>query len=127
MDAATLTIGQLADAAGVHLETVRYYERRGLLPEPPRSAAGYRIYGRDDVERLRLIGRAKELGFTLREIAALLDDGARRPEQVLAAIEVKLADLEVRRQELEQTRRRLLVLSERCAEGDEAGCTDLVG
>ena len=56
---------------------------------------------------------------------ALLDDGARGPEQVLAAVEAKLADLEVRRQELEQTRRRLLVLSERCADGDDAGCTSL--
>lgn len=77
MDEATLTIGQLAEAAGVHLETVRYYERRGLLPEPPRSAAGYRVYRQDAVERLRLIGRAKALGFTLREVSTLLDDGAR--------------------------------------------------
>ena len=65
MDGTTLTIGQLAEAAGVHLETVRYYERRGLLPEPPRSAAGYRLYGLDDVDRLRLITRAKALGFTV--------------------------------------------------------------
>lgn len=125
MDGTTLTIGQLAEAAGVHLETVRYYERRGLLPEPPRSAAGYRLYGLDDVDRLRLITRAKALGFTLREVGALLDDDARGPEQVLAAVERKLADLEVRQQELEQTRRRLLVLSERCADGDDAGCSSL--
>lgn len=125
MDSTTLTIGQLAEAAGVHLETVRYYERRGLLPEPPRSAAGYRLYDHEHVARLQLIGRAKSLGFTLREVATLLDDSARRPEQVLAAVEAKLADLEVRRQELEQTRRRLLILSERCADGDDAGCTSL--
>ena len=67
-----LKIGELAGAAGVGVETVRYYERRGLLAEPARTPSGYRAYEHDSVIRLRFICRAKELGFTLREIEELL-------------------------------------------------------
>lgn len=67
-----LTIGQLARRAGVNVETVRYYERRALLPEPPRTRAGYRQYSPDAVRRIGFIKQAQELGFTLREIADLL-------------------------------------------------------
>ena len=69
---ATVTIGQLARKASVHVETVRYYERRGLLPEPPRRWSGYREYSDDDVARLQFIKRAQGLGFSLKEIAELL-------------------------------------------------------
>ncbi|HEX9728064.1 MAG TPA: MerR family DNA-binding protein [Gemmatimonadales bacterium] len=69
----SLTIGRVAASAGVNLQTVRYYERRGLLPAPPRSRAGYRQYGGDTVSRLRFIKRAQELGFQLEEIKELLD------------------------------------------------------
>ena len=67
-----LTTGALAEAAGVGRETVRFYERKGLLPEPPRTASGYRDYPLESVERLRFIRRAQGLGFTLDEIADLL-------------------------------------------------------
>ncbi|RMD87435.1 MAG: MerR family transcriptional regulator, partial [Candidatus Dadabacteria bacterium] len=67
-----LTIGKVATQAGVHVETVRYYEQRGLIPKPPRSAAGYRVYSEPYVERIRFIKRAQELGFTLKEIKELL-------------------------------------------------------
>ena len=67
-----LTIGQLAASAGVGRETIRYYQRQGLLEGPPRSAAGYRQYPVPVVDRLRFIRRAQELGFTLAEIAELL-------------------------------------------------------
>jgi len=67
-----LTIGQVAEAADVSIETIRYYERRGLIPEPGRTTAGYRQYGEDAVRRLRFVKRAKELGFTLKEIDELL-------------------------------------------------------
>ena len=76
-----LTIGKLARSAGVGVETVRFYERKGLLPEPPRSLSGYRQYPPDTVERLLFIRRAKELGFALREIADLL---ALRVDEVAA-------------------------------------------
>lgn len=69
----TLTIGQVAAAADVGRETVRFYERKGLIDEPPRSPAGYRRYPPDTVERLGFIRRAQELGFTLAEITDLLD------------------------------------------------------
>src|SRR5688500_14392362 len=67
-----LTIGQLARTAGVNVETVRYYERRGLMPIPARRESGYRLYSADDLERMQFIRRAKDLGFTLREIEDLL-------------------------------------------------------
>ena len=72
-ETATLTIGALAQAAGVGVETVRFYERTGLLPEPPRTPAGYRQYPRDTVDLVKFIRRAQGLGFALREISELLD------------------------------------------------------
>jgi MerR family mercuric resistance operon transcriptional regulator len=66
-----LTIGQVAHRAGLGVETVRFYERRGLIEEPPRKESGYRQYPEDVVARLRFIRRAKELGFSLKEIAEL--------------------------------------------------------
>ena len=68
----SLTIGALAGAVGVGRETIRFYERRGLIPDPPRSRAGYRKYPADAVRRVRFIRRAQELGFTLAEISELL-------------------------------------------------------
>ena len=70
----TFTIGALAQAAGVNLETIRFYERSGLLPAPQRSAAGYRHYQAMDVRRLRFIRRGRELGFSLEEIRSLCDE-----------------------------------------------------
>jgi MerR family transcriptional regulator, copper efflux regulator len=76
-----LTIGKLANAAEVGIDTVRFYERAGLLKKPPRTAAGYRRYAEPDVARLRFIRRAKALGFSLQEIGELLrlnDGGGHR-------------------------------------------------
>lgn len=68
----SLTIGALAKAAGVNVETVRYYQRRGLLPEPSRALGGVRRYGPEETERLRFIKRAQAVGFTLAEVQTLL-------------------------------------------------------
>jgi hypothetical protein len=68
----SLTIGRLAKQVGVNLETVRYYERQSLLPRPPRSASGYRLFPTGAARRLRFIRRAQELGFSLKEIRELL-------------------------------------------------------
>lgn len=68
----SLTIGQLAKRAQVNVETVRYYERRGLMPNPPRRESGYRQYTEADVSRIRFIRRTKELGFSFKEILELL-------------------------------------------------------
>ena len=65
-------IGELAQKTGCNIETIRYYERIGLLPSPPRSASRYRVYERPDVQRLFFVRRARELGFTLDEVRALL-------------------------------------------------------
>jgi MerR family mercuric resistance operon transcriptional regulator len=67
-----LTIGQLAAAAGVNLETVRYYERIGLMPQPARTAAGHRAYEESHIRRLAFVRRARELGFSIEQIRALL-------------------------------------------------------
>src|SRR3989442_10720788 len=72
MDMKSLTIGRLAKQAGVNVETVRFYERRGLLPKPPRSASGYRLFPAETARRLKFIRRAQELGFSLTEIRELL-------------------------------------------------------
>ena len=80
LPASDLTIGELAKAAGVNVETVRYYQRRGLLKEPPRPVAGFRRYAASEVGRLRFVKRAQMLGFTLGEIADLMrlaDESAR--------------------------------------------------
>lgn len=105
-----LTIGALARASGVNLETVRFYERSGLLPEPQRSASGYRHYQDQDVRRLRFIRRGRELGFSLEEIRSLLDLAAhpehpcdaadRMAREHLDAIEARIRDLQNMRAEL---------------------------
>jgi Hg(II)-responsive transcriptional regulator len=83
-----LTIGHLAQLGGVNLETIRYYERRGLLPKPARTAAGYRQFAPEAARRLRFIKRAQELGFSLDEIRDLLALGT-RPRQNRATIRVR--------------------------------------
>ncbi len=100
----TMTIGQVAERVHVNVQTVRYYERRGLLPEPPRTASGYRQYDAEAVRRIGFIKRAQGLGFTLEEITELLDlrvdpEGScdsveARAERTITRIEAKIADLE---------------------------------
>lgn len=106
----TYTIGGLATAAGVHVETVRYYQRRGLVSEPRRPQGGVRRYTDADAERLRFIKRAQAVGFTLVEIEALLALRARkscRATRALAAtklqfVDARLRDLKRLRKELAQ-------------------------
>jgi DNA-binding transcriptional MerR regulator len=118
-----LSIGQLAEAAGVHVETIRYYERRGLLPEPPRSPGGYRQYGPDDLWRLEFVGRAKALGFTLTEVGELLEEDTRREVGSVRAIVLrKLEAIEARQRELAGVRVRLERLADICADPDNDDC-----
>jgi MerR family copper efflux transcriptional regulator len=98
-----MLIGALAEAAGVGVETIRFYEREGLLPEPLRSSSGYRLYDADAVRRVRFIRRAKALGFTLSETGELLelrvtdplscDDVAARARRKIAVIEERIGEL----------------------------------
>lgn len=96
-----LTIGEFAALAGVGVETIRFYQRKGLLPEPPRRAGSIRRYGAADVERLRFVKSAQSLGFSLDEVAELLrlEDGAHCGE-ASALAEAKLADIRKKLAEL---------------------------
>ena len=112
-----MKIGELAQRAGVGIDTVRYYERQGLLPAPQRQASGYRRYEEGDVQRLCFVRRAKALGFTLVEIRDLLELSGPRADDMAgmkaAAIE-KLADVEARVAELNRIREGLESLVASC-------------
>ncbi len=106
-----LSIGQVARRAGVGVETVRFYEREGLLEEPPRRASGYRQYSEQVVTRLRFIKRAQQLGFSLKEITKLLQlrvDAHTSCEEVKHRTEAKLAEVERKLVELQRMRQALL-------------------
>jgi len=121
----TLTIGKLAQAAEVGIDTVRFYERAGLLKKPPRTAAGYRLYAESDALRLRFIRRAKTLGFSLEQIAELLrlNDGGGRRGAVRALAEQRLAEIEHKLVELSRMRDTLRELVRQChGDGSLAGC-----
>lgn len=112
-----MKIGALAHEAGVGIDTVRYYERNGLLPPAPREASGYRRFDRSDVMRLHFIRRAKASGFTLVEIRELLALSGRSGEgmsKLKAVAEARLAALEVRLAELTSIRDGLRTLVQHC-------------
>lgn len=125
MTRATLRTGQLARAAGVNVQTLRYYERRGLLPDPQRTLGGHREYPPDTVTVLRVVRGLQRLGFTLDEISELLDVGAhRRPRPGLrAAATAKLAEVDAKIAHLERVRRTLTeVLAADCTDLAECSC-----
>ena len=113
----SLTIGQLARKAGVGIETVRYYERRGLIQEPPRMESGYREFPTEAVDQLRFIRRAQELGFSLREIKELLSlrlTPSCNCDRVLQRTEDKIADIKTRIRSLRRMERALEKLATAC-------------
>ncbi|HEX9652747.1 MAG TPA: Hg(II)-responsive transcriptional regulator [bacterium] len=113
----TLKVGQLAKHANVNIETIRYYERRGLLPEPRRRESGYREYSQDSVCRIKFIKRAQELGFTLKEISELLSlrvDSKTTCREVKKQAEAKISDIEERIQTLTRMKAALGKLASSC-------------
>lgn len=109
---------EVAGRAGVNIQTLRYYERRGLLPDPPRSGAGYRAYPSETVGVVRFVKRAQRLGFTLDEVRQLLELAAGGPEGCDAARDVaesRLADLEAKIADLVRMRDSLRQLVTTCA------------
>jgi MerR family mercuric resistance operon transcriptional regulator len=118
-----LRSGQVAEAAGVNLQTLRYYERRGLLAEPDRTLGGHRMYPAETVTVLRVIKAAQRLGFSLREVAELLDVGThrhgRRPRGLQARAREKLAEVEARIADL-------AVIRDTLHAALEVGCDDLI-
>jgi len=114
----TLTIGKVAEQAGIGIETIRFYERKELIGPPPRSASGYRQYPDTIVQRLRFIRRAKELGFSLKEIKELLElhaDPQATCGDIKQRAELKLADINKRIDDLEKMRVALQVLLASCS------------
>ncbi len=115
--ASSLTIGAVAKRVGVGIDTIRFYEREGLLPEPKRRASGYRSYDEDTITQLRFIRRAKLLGFTLEEIGELLalsTDCQRGVKEVKKRAQQRLAALEQRIVELQRVRDGLAQLVDSC-------------
>jgi DNA-binding transcriptional MerR regulator len=121
-----LTIGKLAAAEGVGVETVRFYQRRGLLTLPDRAGSGFREYTDDDRQRLAFIRRARQLGFSLGEIGDLLGAGdGRSTDDVIRAAEAKLATISEQITELTLLQGRLRRLVRVCAHGDSVECVAL--
>lgn len=123
----TLTISRLAASADVHIETVRYYQRRGLLDEPVRPMGGVRRYGQADIARLQFIRRAQAMGFSLEEIAGLLEvKGQRACEQTRLLTERKLVEVRRRLDELKRLESDLECLVEECRHATAGdGCPTL--
>jgi DNA-binding transcriptional MerR regulator len=108
---------QVAQQAGVNTQTLRYYERRGLLPDPGRTGAGYRTYGPDAVRIVRFVKRAQELGFTLTEVETLLelaDGGPDSCEATLALATEKITELDGKMASLQAMRASLARLADTC-------------
>src|SRR5216683_674504 len=115
--AMALKIGEVAERGGVNLQTIRYYEREKLLPEPPRLPSGYRMFPEQTVHRVRFIKRAQELGFSLAEIRDLLSiqiDPKRECSDVKRMAKTKIADIDEKIWTLEALKRVLGGLAELC-------------
>jgi DNA-binding transcriptional MerR regulator len=114
-----LRSGELARAAGVNPQTLRYYERRGLLAEPDRTLGGHRLYPAETVTVLRVIKAAQRLGFTLDEVADLLDVGCAQPDGLRAGARAKLAEVEAKIADLQ-------IIGDTLRAALAAGCDDLI-
>jgi MerR family mercuric resistance operon transcriptional regulator len=121
-----LTIGQLAKRARVNIQTIRYYERRGLISDPPRRQSGYRQYSCDDLARIQFIKHAKEVGFTLKEISELLAlrvDPHTTSGDVKKKTKSKIAEIEGKIHTLQMMKIALSRLAARCrGEGPISEC-----
>ena len=118
----SLTIGKLATAGGVGVETIRFYQRRGLLDTPDR-AAGIRRYGLDDIGRLRFIRQAQAAGFTLEEIKELLDlDASEDRTRARELADARVKALDARIKELKSARDALRRLANECGSGSAGRC-----
>ncbi len=118
-----LTIGKIARAAGVNVETVRYYQRIGIIAEPPKPVEGYRVYPADTVDRICFIKRAQQLGFSLQEIAELLELGDGHCHDVQLRAEEKRDLIDQQINDLKNLRNTLDKLIRACqSDNDTAHC-----
>lgn len=123
-----MRISDAAAASGCHLETIRYYERIGLMPRPERTGSGYRVYREVEVDRLRFINRGRELGFSLEEIRSLLlleHDMGLSCDQVDNVAKLHLASILSRISELTQMADKLKRMIDKCSGGERDTCTIL--
>jgi Cu(I)-responsive transcriptional regulator len=120
-----MKIGELASATATKVETVRYYEKIGLLPPPARTSANYRVYGSDHLARLSFIRRARDLGFTLeavRELLTLSDDKLQSCEAVDSIARVHLTEIDRKVRDLKSLRSELSRVIGSCSRGTVADC-----
>jgi len=118
-----MTIGKLAKEAGVGVETIRFYERKGLIRKPAKRESGFRTYSLDEVTRIRFIRRAQELGFTLREVKELIELQSKRKMtggQVQKKADLKITEIRKKISDLKKMEESLRQLSVVCGEGDQA-------
>lgn len=127
----TMTVGELAREAGINLETVRFYEKQRLLPDPERTSGGHRVYTHSDVDRLRYIQSAKSVGFTLKEIRTLMRlrdaDPGDSCEDVMDLARRKLGEIEQKLVEMNTIRDTLAGFIHGCPEQDLGHCQVLHG
>lgn len=112
-----MKISELAKSCDVNKETIRYYERKGMIPEPPRTQSGYRVYSEDIADRVRFIKRMQELDFTLKEIHLLLgvvDQDGKRCKDMYDFTVRKIKDIEQKVQDLLRMKQMLQELKEKC-------------
>jgi len=113
----SFTIGQLAKSSHVNVETIRYYERRGLIPKPPRRSSGYRLFSQEDVKRIRFIKHAQSIGFTLNEISELLSlkvEPKATCGDITERIDAKISDIEGKLNTLLGMKKTLIKLKKAC-------------
>lgn len=119
-----MRIGEVARRSNIPIDTLRYYEKSGLIKEPPRSSAGYREYSEDILQYLNFIRRAKAVGFSLKECASLLAIFNSRDSHTCAEVksqaEAKLVELEQQMAELKRIHQTLKDISDACCGGDES-------
>lgn len=123
--APAMSIGEVARLSGVNIETVRYYERIGVMPRPARTAGGHRVYHGDQLTRLRFIRRGRELGFGLDELRAMLryvDDGTLSCGEIHAMTMDHLGDVRRRIADLRRLERVLATMAAECSRGNVPEC-----
>ena len=127
----TMTVGELSKQAGVNLETVRFYEKQRLLPEPERTPGGHRLYTQDDVDRLSFIQRAKWVGFTLKEIRTLMRvreaDPTESCEDAMELARHKVGEINAKLDELQKMRDALQTFLDTCPDTDAGHCYVIQG
>jgi MerR family mercuric resistance operon transcriptional regulator len=117
-----LTIGRLAKAADVNVETIRYYQRIGLIEEPAKPANGFRKYPANTIEQIKFVKRAQQLGFSLQEVSDLISIGSGRCRDVRVRAEEKRNKIDKQIRDLQALRKTLDLLISECADNDQQQC-----